>query len=82
MYFKRNKDIFTSFSKLDEMAYATIFMEKTEIYGRTSNSSTVHSSQQASQDIRKLIKDQFNDQTESIKWAASVSKNMSLKASR
>ena len=38
MFFKRNKDIFTSFSKLDDMAYATIFMEKTTFYGRTNSS--------------------------------------------
>ena len=37
MIYKRDKDIFTSFSKLDDMFYATIFMEKTTFYGRKSS---------------------------------------------
>ena len=81
LYFKRNKDIFTSFSKLDEMAFATIFMEKTEFYGRSRTNSSNISSRNQSEDrntIKQIISEQYNDQTESLMKNASFVKSMSL----
>ena len=57
MFFKRDKDIFTSFSKLDQMAYATIFMEKTSYYGRSVSSHTQSEKllKEETMQIRELI---------------------------
>lgn len=81
LYFKRNKDIFTSFSKLDEMAFATIFMEKTEMYGRSrtnssNNSSRFQSIEENKRTLKLIISEQVNDQTESLIKNASLVKSL------